>query len=98
MAPSVEPLATGRACLFPFAPAHRTSRCVAEQANWLVSFDGVIHNVGIGYREPRRIATEVGLPTSTDGILRDYGQVRIGVFQERLGGGEVLQKLGGTLG
>lgn len=35
---------------------------VAEQANALPPFDAVIHNVGIGYREPRRVATRDGLP------------------------------------
>jgi NAD(P)-dependent dehydrogenase (short-subunit alcohol dehydrogenase family) len=35
---------------------------VAEQVNALGSFDAVIHNAGIGYREPRRSATEDGLP------------------------------------
>lgn len=34
-------------------------RHVAEQANALRPFDAVIHNVGIGYREPKRIATAV---------------------------------------
>src|ERR1700683_2009788 len=37
-------------------------RRVAEQVNGLGLFDAVIHNAGIGYREPRRIATEDGLP------------------------------------
>jgi len=37
-------------------------RAVAEQANALPPFDAVIHNVGIGYREPRRIETADGLP------------------------------------
>ena len=37
-------------------------RSVAEQANALGRFDAVIHNVGIGYREARRIETEDGLP------------------------------------
>jgi NAD(P)-dependent dehydrogenase (short-subunit alcohol dehydrogenase family) len=37
-------------------------RSVAEQVNALGAFDAVIHNVGMGYREPRRIATEDGLP------------------------------------
>ena len=36
-------------------------RAVAEQANGTGRFDAVIHNVGIGYREPRRITTEDGL-------------------------------------
>jgi NAD(P)-dependent dehydrogenase (short-subunit alcohol dehydrogenase family) len=36
-------------------------RSVADQANALGRFDAVIHNVGIGYREPRRVATEDGL-------------------------------------
>jgi NAD(P)-dependent dehydrogenase (short-subunit alcohol dehydrogenase family) len=38
------------------------TRNVAEQLNRLGSFDAVIHNAGVGYREPRRIATEDGLP------------------------------------
>ncbi len=38
------------------------TRGVAEQVNKLGEFDAVIHNAGVGYREPRRIATEDGLP------------------------------------
>jgi NAD(P)-dependent dehydrogenase (short-subunit alcohol dehydrogenase family) len=38
------------------------TRKVAEQVNALGTFDAVIHNAGIGYREPRRIPTEDGLP------------------------------------
>jgi len=38
------------------------TRKVAEQVNELGAFDAVIHNAGIGYREPRRVATEDGLP------------------------------------
>jgi NAD(P)-dependent dehydrogenase (short-subunit alcohol dehydrogenase family) len=38
------------------------TRDVAEQVNRLGAFDAVIHNAGVGYREPRRIATEDGLP------------------------------------
>lgn len=38
------------------------TRGVAEQVNARGSFDAVIHNAGIGYREPHRIATEDGLP------------------------------------
>jgi NAD(P)-dependent dehydrogenase (short-subunit alcohol dehydrogenase family) len=34
---------------------------VTEQVNALGSFDAVIHNAAIGYREPRPIATEDGL-------------------------------------
>jgi NAD(P)-dependent dehydrogenase (short-subunit alcohol dehydrogenase family) len=41
----------------------RETRKVAEQVNALGSFDAVIHNAGVGYREPRRVATEDGLPT-----------------------------------
>jgi NAD(P)-dependent dehydrogenase (short-subunit alcohol dehydrogenase family) len=37
-------------------------RTVAEQVNSLGSFDAIIHNAAIGYQEPRRIATEDGLP------------------------------------
>jgi NAD(P)-dependent dehydrogenase (short-subunit alcohol dehydrogenase family) len=36
-------------------------RAVADQANSFGRFDAVIHNVGIGYREPRRVTTEDGL-------------------------------------
>lgn len=36
-------------------------RDVAEQANELGRFDAVIHNVGLGYREPHRVETEDGL-------------------------------------
>ncbi len=36
-------------------------RAVAAQANATGRFDAVIHNVGIGYREPRRIPTADGL-------------------------------------
>src|SRR6202040_1376458 len=35
---------------------------VAEQINRLGPLDAVIHNVAVGYREPRRIQTEDGLP------------------------------------
>jgi NAD(P)-dependent dehydrogenase (short-subunit alcohol dehydrogenase family) len=35
---------------------------IAEQLNRLGRFDAVIHNVGIGYREPRRVLTEDALP------------------------------------
>src|SRR5579862_6120743 len=38
------------------------TRSVAEQVNRLGSFSAVIHNAAVGYREPRRIATEDGLP------------------------------------
>jgi NAD(P)-dependent dehydrogenase (short-subunit alcohol dehydrogenase family) len=35
---------------------------VADQVNRLGSFDAVIHNAAVGYREPKRISTEDGLP------------------------------------
>jgi NAD(P)-dependent dehydrogenase (short-subunit alcohol dehydrogenase family) len=38
------------------------TRTVADQVNALGSFDAVIHNAAVGYREPRRVATEDGLP------------------------------------
>jgi len=38
------------------------TRDVADQINRLGPFDAVIHNVAVGYREPRRIETEDGLP------------------------------------
>jgi NAD(P)-dependent dehydrogenase (short-subunit alcohol dehydrogenase family) len=38
------------------------TRSVADQVNRLGGFDAVIHNAGMGYREPQRITTEDGLP------------------------------------
>ena len=38
------------------------TRNVAEQVNRLGSFDAVLHNAAVGYQEPRRVATEDGLP------------------------------------
>src|ERR1700730_551046 len=38
------------------------TRDVAEQVNRLGPLEAVIHNVAVGYREPRRIQTEDGLP------------------------------------
>ncbi len=38
------------------------TRKVAEQVNALGRFDAVIHNAAVGYQEPRRDATEDGLP------------------------------------
>jgi NAD(P)-dependent dehydrogenase (short-subunit alcohol dehydrogenase family) len=38
------------------------TRNLAEQVNTLGAFDAVIHNAAVGYQEPRRIATEEGLP------------------------------------
>jgi len=40
----------------------RQTRGVADQVNALGVFDAVIHNAGVGYRQPRRGATEDGLP------------------------------------
>src|SRR5438132_2586352 len=37
-------------------------RQIATQVNALGTFDAVIHNAGVGYREPRRIATVDGMP------------------------------------
>ncbi|MGC1372792.1 MAG: SDR family NAD(P)-dependent oxidoreductase [Candidatus Sulfotelmatobacter sp.] len=38
------------------------TRKVAEQVNALGSSDAVIHNAGVGYQSPKRVATEDGLP------------------------------------
>ena len=38
------------------------ARSVGEQANKLGRFDAVIHNAGVGYREPQRVETERGAP------------------------------------
>lgn len=38
------------------------TRHLADQVNALGPMDAVIHNAGIGYREPKKIVTEDGLP------------------------------------
>jgi NAD(P)-dependent dehydrogenase (short-subunit alcohol dehydrogenase family) len=38
------------------------AKSVAQQANEIGRFDAVIHNVAVGYQEPRRTETEDGLP------------------------------------
>ena len=38
------------------------TKAVADYVNGLGRFDAVIHNAGVGYREPQRIETEDGLP------------------------------------
>jgi NAD(P)-dependent dehydrogenase (short-subunit alcohol dehydrogenase family) len=55
-APGAEAVATGD--LSTIAGA----RSVAEAVNKLGRFDAVIHNAGIGYREPRQVETEPGVP------------------------------------
>lgn len=40
----------------------RQARGVADQVNELGTFDAVIHNAGVGYREVQKITTEDGLP------------------------------------
>ena len=37
-------------------------RALAERVNRLGRFDAVIHNAGVGYREPQRVETDDGLP------------------------------------
>jgi NAD(P)-dependent dehydrogenase (short-subunit alcohol dehydrogenase family) len=39
------------------------AKSVAERVNRLGRFNAVIHNTGIGYREPRRVETESGVPS-----------------------------------
>ena len=38
------------------------TRQVTDQVNRLGTFDAVIHNAGIGYREPKRVETQDGVP------------------------------------
>jgi NAD(P)-dependent dehydrogenase (short-subunit alcohol dehydrogenase family) len=38
------------------------TKALADQVNQLGTFDAIIHNAGVGYREPRRKATVDGLP------------------------------------
>ncbi len=53
--PGIEAVVTG-----DLGSAEQTAS-VADQVNALGRFDAVIHNAGIGYREPRRIETVDGL-------------------------------------
>jgi NAD(P)-dependent dehydrogenase (short-subunit alcohol dehydrogenase family) len=39
---------------------------LAERANASGRFDAVIHNAGVGYREPRRVGTPEGHASCTD--------------------------------
>src|SRR5271165_6767805 len=39
------------------------AKSIADKVNGLGHFDAVIHNAGIGYREPRRVETERGVPS-----------------------------------
>jgi len=39
------------------------ARSIAEEVNRLGRFHAVIHNAGIGYRQPRRVETELGVPS-----------------------------------
>ena len=39
------------------------ARTVADQVNKLGRFDAVIHNAGVGYRQPRRVERELRVPT-----------------------------------
>jgi NAD(P)-dependent dehydrogenase (short-subunit alcohol dehydrogenase family) len=38
------------------------TKALADEVNRLGAFDAVIHNAGVGYREPKRAATADGLP------------------------------------
>ena len=55
-----EALADAKAVVIGDLSALAAMRDVAAQANALGRFDAVIHNVGLGYREPSRVATEDG--------------------------------------
>ena len=46
------------------------TKSVADQVNKLGSFDAVIHNAGIGYREPKLVKTVDGLPQ----LIRPFGE------------------------
>jgi NAD(P)-dependent dehydrogenase (short-subunit alcohol dehydrogenase family) len=48
------------AVLFGDLASRAATLDLARQANALGTFDAVIHNAGVGYREPRRIATPEG--------------------------------------
>src|ERR1700722_590081 len=47
--------------LSSIAGMRQVAEQVAEQANADGPYDAVIHNAGVGYREPRRIRTDDGL-------------------------------------
>jgi NAD(P)-dependent dehydrogenase (short-subunit alcohol dehydrogenase family) len=48
--------------------------CDDDQAVGLLKINAVIHNAGIGYREPRRVETESGVPSIfAINVLAPYG-------------------------
>ena len=51
----------------------RGARDLAEQVNRLRRFNTVIHNAGIGYREPKRVETEDALPEVFATTMRQDG-------------------------
>ncbi len=53
--PGAEAIVTG-----DLASLHQM-RSVAEEVNALGTFDAIIHNAAVGYREPRRVETEDGI-------------------------------------
>jgi len=57
----VRPLPTATAVAVGDLSSIAGMRQVAEQANAGGPYDAVIHNAGVGYREPRRIRTDDGL-------------------------------------
>ena len=50
------------------------TKSVADQVNRLGRFDAVIHNAGIGYREPKLVKTVDGLPQlfAVNTLLRTF--------------------------
>ena len=46
------------------------TRNVAEQVNALGTFDAIIHNAAVGYKEPKRIETEDGLSMADRDAVR----------------------------
>jgi NAD(P)-dependent dehydrogenase (short-subunit alcohol dehydrogenase family) len=55
------------------SPPSPGAKSVAEQVNKLGRFNAVIHNAGIGYRKPRRVDAEAGVPSVfADNVLAPY--------------------------
>ncbi|MGD0812033.1 MAG: SDR family NAD(P)-dependent oxidoreductase [Verrucomicrobiota bacterium] len=50
------------ACVIGDLSSIEEMRSIARQVNDLGKFDAVIHNAGVGYREPEKVTTKDGLP------------------------------------
>ncbi|NWA24980.1 SDR family NAD(P)-dependent oxidoreductase [Pseudomonas gingeri] len=61
-ASAIEQVPGAETVLFADLSSIAETKALAERINALGDFDAIIHNAGVGYQEPKRIATVDGLP------------------------------------